>query len=177
MPSAFAYATIARSGECYRVADPSWLDPLDTSYSGQRGGRWNPPPLEALYLNASKRVALANARRHVESIFAASLDDVRDDRLPDLQYVEINDGGTFLDAVTPHGISLLQLPATYPSGVPHEISQTIGLAASRVPLDGIVPLSAMAPEEEELVIFENAKALLVTRGRREPFTQWANGIG
>ncbi|MGH2997143.1 MAG: hypothetical protein ACRDM9_12585, partial [Gaiellaceae bacterium] len=50
--------TIRRGGPYNRLAEPSWSDPLDTSYSRRRGGRWNPPgSFGALYLNRDLRIA------------------------------------------------------------------------------------------------------------------------
>ena len=174
---AFDHLSISRTGEYSRVADPSWSDALDTSYSGIKGGRWNPPPLQALYLNQSMTVALANARRLIESTFAASLEDVREDRLPDLQLVTVAEGGVFLDAVTPNGIAKLKLPTSYPSGVPHPPCQAIADDASRAGLDGVSTLSAVAPAEEELVVFGGSILNLVARGARTPFGVWSVHAG
>jgi RES domain-containing protein len=50
--------TVRRGGSYNRLAEPSWANPLDTSYSRQRGGRWNPPgSFGALYLNRDLRMA------------------------------------------------------------------------------------------------------------------------
>ena len=55
--------SVSRGGPYDRVAAPEWIDPADTAYSKQRGGRWNPVgELGALYLNATIQVAAANAR-------------------------------------------------------------------------------------------------------------------
>ena len=60
--------TVERAGERYRVCDPSWRDPLDTTYAKRFGGRWNvADSLGALYLNATIAVAAANARCGISS--------------------------------------------------------------------------------------------------------------
>jgi hypothetical protein len=43
-----------RGGALYRVADPSWDDPLDVEYCTRSGGRWNPAGSFGVhYLNAT----------------------------------------------------------------------------------------------------------------------------
>src|SRR4051812_37631094 len=50
--------TVRRGGAYNRLADPGWADPLDTSYSRERGGRWNPAgAFGVLYLNRGVTVA------------------------------------------------------------------------------------------------------------------------
>jgi len=58
------------------------------------------PGFGALYLNASLDVARANARRHAQESFGVSIDDLVDERLPDLQHYEVV-SADFVDAVTP----------------------------------------------------------------------------
>jgi len=87
-------------------------------------------------------------------IVDASLDDVRPELLPDLQWVNVAAGGTYLDAITPEGVAELGLAATFPTEIPHPPCQGIGLAADRAGLDGVEPLSAVAPTQKELVVFE-----------------------
>ncbi len=153
-------------GRCFRVADPSWTDPLDTSDAAAIGGRWNPPGLGALYLNQTREAALANARRSVIERWGVTLDDVRPDALPDLQHVDVIPGGRFADALTAVGIAQLGLAASYPVDIPHPPCQGIGAAAHRAGLDGVAPLSAVAPTQAELVIFADAVARLVVRRER-----------
>lgn len=157
--------TVDASGAYCRVADPSWVDPLDTSYAAASGGRWNPPGLAALYLNKTRAAALANARRAVFERWGFSLEDVRPEALPDLQYVEIAAGGRYLDAITPEGIAELGLAATFPTDIPHPPWRRLGLAADRAGLDGVAPLSAVEPTQEELAVFERGM-FRITRGDR-----------
>ena len=87
------FSHLRRGGTYYRVCDPSWPDPSDTSFSKTQGGRWNPPDrpgrpgFGALYLNATIALARANARRHVFFSFGATIDDlIDDDQRPELQH-------------------------------------------------------------------------------------------
>lgn len=160
--------TVGASGTYSRVADPTWTDPLTISFSAHTGGRWNPPGLAALYLNQTREAALANARRAVFERWGRTLDDVRPELLPDLQYVNVADGGRYLDAVTPAGIAELGLASTFPIDIPHPHCQALGLAADREGLDGVAPLSAVAPTQQELVVFARGM-WRVSRGARVPF--------
>jgi RES domain-containing protein len=160
--------TVDASGAYSRVADPTWADPLDTTFAAASGGRWNPPGLAALYLNKTREAALANARRAVLERWGFSLEDVRPEALPDLQYVDVAASGRYLDAITPKGIAELGLPATFPTDIPHPPCQGLGLAADRADLDGVAALSAVAPTQEELVVFERGM-FRVARGPRVAF--------
>jgi hypothetical protein len=160
---------IEQHGRCFRVADPSWTDPLDTSYAAAIGGRWNPPGLGALYLNQTREAALANARRSVFERWGVTFDDLRSDALPDLQHVDVTPGGRFADALTAVGIAQLGLAASYPVDIPHPPCQGIGAAAHRAGLDGVAPLSAVAPTQAELVIFADAVTRLVVKRERVPY--------
>ena len=47
-----------------RVAKPDWKDPLDASFAGTHGGRWNPPrSWPTLYLNRDLDTARAQVMR------------------------------------------------------------------------------------------------------------------
>lgn len=170
---------VRRGGEYYRVCDPSWADPSDTSYSKQQGGRWNPgdagsrPGFGALYLSATIDGARENAHRHVRSLFgtAVSIDDLNPAALPDVQHYEVTDE-EFLDAVTPAGIAQLGLAATYPMDIPHPPCQGIAAAAYAAGDHGVAALSAVAPTEEELVIFDRSVPLLAVKRIRRTFEEW-----
>jgi RES domain-containing protein len=164
--------SIQRSGPYSRVADPTWSDPLDTSYSALAGGRWNAVGVAALYLNANDRAALANARRLVAAFWSATLEDVRPDRLPDLLRVNVAPG-TFLDAVTAAGIAELGFGPAYPAAAPRSQCQESGAVAREAGLDGVAALSAVAPSEEELAIWGERVLALVTPGERLRFSRWA----
>ena len=166
---------LERSGEYSRVCDPSWNDPLDTSYAAKYGGRWNAPgSFGVLYLNATIGVAAANARRNFEGEIA-TLFDLRPENRPDLQFVEVRPA-TFVDAVTRAGLRALRLPARFPYGVSHAVCQRIGTRAHARGDNGIATRSnaEVTPTSvggEELAVFDSALAL-IGRGERVPFDRW-----
>ncbi len=59
---------IVEDHEWLRVADPSWVDPLDSTFAATAGGRWNPPDsFRVLYLNEDVVTARLNLRTvHLE---------------------------------------------------------------------------------------------------------------
>ena len=172
------FSHLRRGGTYYRVCDPSWPDPSDTSFSKTQGGRWNPPDrpgrpgFGALYLNATIALARANARRHVFFSFGATIDDlIDDDQRPELQHYEIQESD-FVDAVTPAAVAALGLAPSYPSGIPHPPCQGIAEDAYAQGEHGVVPLSAVSPADEELVIFDRDVAALAVKTARVEFANW-----
>lgn len=167
------FAHLRRGGTYDRVCDPAWIDPSDTSFSWMGGGRWNPPDragrrgFGALYLNATMDAARANARRHAAAAFGATLDDLDDQRRPDLQAYDVS-VARFVDAATPAGIAALGLAASYPIAIPHPPCQGIAEAAYAQHEHGIAVLSAVRPGEEELVVFDRSVSALVKRTSRSP---------
>ena len=125
-----------------RVAGAEWTHPLDTSYAGLHGGRWNPAgSFNALYLNADVATARAQSRRLLRDSPVAE-DDLDDDApfvlvpatLPTRQHVA--------DAVSADGLSALGLPSTYPRGssgrvIPRSHCQPVGLAVRDQGLRGV----------------------------------------
>ncbi len=178
-PRSVAFAHVRRGGPYYRVAKPSWKNPTDTSFSKTFGGRWNEPDrpgrpgFGALYLNATIAVARHNANLQVRRELGPtlSIDDLTPEAQPDLQHFEIEEA-EFVDAVTPAGIALLGLSASYPIDVPHPPCQGLAAAAYADGENGIVPLSALSPTSEELVIFDFAVPRLAAPTIREPFANW-----
>jgi RES domain-containing protein len=168
--------TIVRGGPYYRVCDPRWINPSDTSYSKASGGRWNPPDRNgrpgfgALYLNATLDVARANARRHAMLTFSISLEELLPDLQPDLQAYAITDS-SFVDAVSDDGISLLGLAASYPVDIPHPPCQGIAEAVYADDHHGIAVRSAVT-DGEELVLFDRAVPTIAVEGTRRAFTAW-----
>jgi RES domain-containing protein len=168
--------TIKRGGHYYRVCDPTWQDPLDTSYAKRRGGRWNPPGVfGALYLNATIEVAAANARRNFAGEIA-TLFDLQVNQRPDLVVVAVSES-PFLDIITPEGLRLLRLPASYPIAVSHKRCQGIAKRAYCAKnLDGVACRSNAEATStsligEELAVFDRS-AGAVRQERRVPFAQW-----
>jgi RES domain-containing protein len=168
---------VERGGLHFRVCDPSWSDPLDTSFSRRNGGRWNAPgAFGVLYLNATVSVAAGNARRAYEGEIA-TLFDLLPEQRPDLQLVTVN-RNSVVDAVTNAGLKSLRLPASYPVGVTWSACQRIGSRAHAAGENGIACRTADAMkrtdeivEGEELVVFDTASHA-VSRAERIPFSQW-----
>ena len=108
---------LAESHQWWRIAQPDWSDPLDTSFAQRHGGRWNPPASFAtLYLNEDQTTARANMQLFVAH-WPYEPEDLR------------------LDTA----LRSLGLPSTYPLAatgrvVAHDVCQPTGasLAASGV---------------------------------------------
>jgi hypothetical protein len=173
---------VDRSGEHYRVADPSWENPLDGSYSMRYGARWNAlGSFPVTYFNADLGTARANARRLLtinlegQPFSAADLDP---SELPVLISVDIPNG-RYLDVVTRNGCVRNGLPRTYPFDahggvVPWSACQPIGQNAWDDGLPGIACRSAAqgAPADgEELPWFDRHVVTLVAKEIRS-FDEW-----
>ena len=92
--------TALRGGVYYRVANPDWVDPFDTSYSLAMGGRWNVKgEFGACYLSCDIPTAQANAWQMLQRKFRPmpySLDDLRDHQRPVL-YSSYDASGKTID--------------------------------------------------------------------------------
>jgi RES domain-containing protein len=123
-PSTPLYVT--RSGRYLRVASPDWANPFDVTFTVRSGGRWNAPDsYGVLYLNATRAVASANARRWLATKGAITMTDLRPNRRPlaipcQLPPVKL------VDVVGTSGPQAVGLPPDYPWLVPHAICQPIG---------------------------------------------------
>jgi RES domain-containing protein len=173
--------TVRRGGACNRLAEPSWVDPLDTSFSMQHGGRWNAPDsYGVLYLNATERMA----RLQVEHKLAGhpyGIEDLDPAEQHDLVDVEVQETDA-LDLVSDEGLQAVGLPVSYPldadgQPVTHAECQPVGQAAYDEPLPAIACRSAAtgaAPTDEELAVFDRDVGLVTQTGRR-PFADWYLG--
>lgn len=174
---------IRRGGEHYRVADPSWKNPLDGRFAGRRGGRWNPPDsFPVVYLNASLEVARANVlRRFAGQPFGP--EDLDSEEAPVLVIAEVP-RDRYVDVVTDEGCEAAGLPVTYPRDgdalVGWDRCQPVGQRAWDEGAPGIAGRSAapgMAPEDEELAWLDRGTGG-TTSGKRlrkvriEPFEEW-----
>ena len=172
-------AHLRRGGTYYRVCDPSWKNPAETSFSRRFGGRWNPAgAFGALYLNADVAVAAANARRSLASVFgdAVAFADLRPERRPDLVLFTVAPT-TFVDAVTPDGIAALGLPPAYPHDCGHDVCRPIAEALYDADESGVAARSAALPDGEELAIFDSHLDLARRkRGGRKAFAAWYPGL-
>lgn len=169
---------VERGGRYLRVADPSWVRPLDGRYARDRGGRWNPPGSFAVVylfqaLDVARSFVLGRFEGHPYSAF-----DLRPEAGPDLVETDVPPD-RFVDVVTDDGCRAAGLPTSYPreadgSTVPHERCRPIGQAAFDQGEPGIACRSATArPNDagEELAWFDRGPRGLRTR-RRRPFPDW-----
>lgn len=153
---------------------PNWIDPADTSYSKERGGRWNTTgEFGALYLNATLQVAAANARAQ-HSGRAIKLFDLLPEARPELATFEIPIVDV-LDACTADGVASLGFANNFPYGVSWPACQLIAHQAHAAGLDGIAARSsaeanATASIGEELAVFE--EVIVGPSQTRRPFSEW-----
>src|SRR5579863_2125385 len=165
---------VRRGGPYYRVVAPEWIDPGDTAYSKQRGGRWNPAgEFGALYLNATIQVAAANARGQ-HSGRAIKLFDLLPDARPELVTFEVPMVDV-LDACTPEGIATLGFAENFPYGVTWPACQAIGREAHANALAGVAAQSNAEAAEtasvgEELALFE--EVIVGPSPARRRFDEW-----
>lgn len=133
-----------------RIADPSWANPLDSTFAAKAGGRWNPPNSHrTLYLNEDLVTARLNLRAYAAE-WPWEPEDLQPDRAPVLVTAKLPRQQTVADAHTPEGVAALGLPRTYPLdqagvAVTHGRCQSIGEAAERAGLRGIRCRSAQVP--------------------------------
>jgi hypothetical protein len=170
--------TIRRGGGYNRLAEPSWDDPLDTTYSKERGGRWNPPRIfGVLYLNRDLRTARLQVQHKLRGQ-PYGVEDLDADEQHDLVTVDV-DERAWLDCITDAGLEAVSLPRSYPrhaNGRPvrHETCQPIGRAAYDGGRPGIACRSAAADAtsvDEELAVFDRDAAAVRMLGR-QPFSEW-----
>ena len=171
--------TIRRGGSYNRLAEPTWADPLDTSYSRQRGGRWNAPGrFGVIYLNRNLRVARLQVQHKLRG-HPYGVEDLDEAEQHDLVSVEVAERD-WLDCVTVPGLEAVGLPATYPrhrNGRPvrHVDCQPIGGAAFDDGGPGIACRSAAtgaSPTDEEVAVFDRDADTGVRMTGRQPFAEW-----
>ncbi|HEX6331127.1 MAG TPA: RES domain-containing protein [Actinomycetota bacterium] len=173
-----AFRHVRRGGRYLRVADPSWVRPLDPRYARERGGRWNPPgsfPVVYLFsaLDVARSFVLGRFEGHPYDAF-----DLVPETGPDLVETEVPPE-RFVDVVTAEGCLAAGLPITYPrdedgSPIPHERCRPIGERAWDRGEPGIACRSATARRNdsgEELAWFARGPRGLRTR-RRRAFAEW-----
>lgn len=168
----------ARSGPYNRLADPSWTDPLDTSYSKAAGGRWNPPgAFGALYLNGSVRMARLQAD-HKLAGQPYGIEDLEPDEQHDLIEVDVAEVRV-QNCVEDAALIAAGLPSSYPlddagTAVGHERCHPVGVAARATGLEGVAcrSIAALGTNEEELAIFEPPASERVSITTRRSFRDW-----
>lgn len=171
--------TVRRVGRHYRLAEPGWLDPLETAYNHALGGRWNAPrAFPVLYLNDT----VATARLQVLHKLAGlpyGPEDLDPAEQHDLVSVDVPDRD-YLDCVLDKGLLDVGLPASYPrhsNGRPvgWATCQPIGQRAWEELLPGIVCRSAATnatKANEELAFFDRADQPRPTIHARTRFADW-----
>ena len=131
----------------WRVADRAWTDPLDPSFAGRRGGRWNPPDsFPVLYLNEDRMTSWLNLLAFIAD-WPYEPEDLRDDTGPVLVGCTLPFRQTVCDAHTDAGLRAAGLPPTYPLDeagrvVPHARCRPIGVRAKAGSLRGVHARSA-----------------------------------
>ena len=169
-----ALPTVNRSGPYFRVCKPEWIDCGDMSFSKTVGGRWNPRgEFGALYLNATVRVAAAQARHQHEGR-AIALFDLRPERRPILASFDVP-AVIVVDVVSADAIRSLDLPSAYPVGVTWAPCQQIARTAYSSDIAGVAARSAAEarPNDvvgEELAYFDSQPAL--NELERTAFADW-----
>jgi hypothetical protein len=171
--------TIRRGGPYNRLAEPFWADPLDTSYSRQRGGRWNPAgSFGVLYLNRDLRIARLQVQHKLRA-HPYGVEDLDEPEQHDLVSVDVAERD-WLDCVTIPGLEAVGLPATYPrhrNGRPvqHAACQPIGRSAFEDGRPGIACRSAAtgaSQTDEELGVFDRDVSTSVRTTDRQQFADW-----
>jgi RES domain-containing protein len=172
-----------RSGRCYRVADPQWINPLDPTYSKRVGGRWNPGgTFAALYLNQSIEVSKANARRFLTTQLEGSplsADDFEPSELPVLVATTVP-ADEFLAVLDAEACEAVGLPTSYPLDatgaiVEWTLCQPIGAGAYQAGPGGVAcPSAAMngPVDGEELACFERDGEVTLEVADVMAFADW-----
>lgn len=174
--------TLADEHHWLRVADSSWEDPLDPSYAGSHGGRWNPPRSHpTLYLNED----MATARAQVLALLEGSPvtpDDI--DGGFDLVVATLPRSQDVADAVSDEGLDALGLPTTYPkyrNGLPvrHDACQPVGKTVKEAGLRGVHARSAATDDGtgRELAWFPARASSRATMLERLPYREWWYSAG
>jgi RES domain len=173
--------TVRRSGACNRLAEPHWIDPLDTSFSKRHGGRWNAPgSYGVLYLNTTERLARIQVAHRLAG-HPYEIEDLDPATQHDLVAVDVAETDA-LDLVSDDGLQVVGLPVGYPLDadgrrVPHERCHPVGQAAYHAPLPAIACRSAAtgaSRADEELDVFDRDVGIVTLTGRR-PFADWYLG--
>ncbi len=178
-PTVGAMRTVRRGGTYFRLAEPDWIDPLDTSYSQRTGGRWNPPGAFAvLYLNDGVPTSRLQVLHKLVGL-PYGPEDLEPSEQHDLVTVEVATL-THLDCISNDGLAAVALPESYPRHrngrrVTHATCQPIGGRAFERRLAGVACRSAASnatPDNQELAFFARATGPHPTAVARTPFAAW-----
>ncbi|MHB1912031.1 MAG: RES family NAD+ phosphorylase [Acidimicrobiales bacterium] len=165
-----------------RIADPAWADPLDPTFAGAAGQRWNPPgSFAVLYLNEDLVTARLNLRLFI-SDWPFEPEDLRDDTGPCLAEAHLPRSQRVADVHSRPGLAAVGLPPSYPLDVDgrligHEVCQPIGAAAHDQGLRGVRCRSARAPDGagRELAWFPATSRSRARLGGVAAFETWFYG--
>ena len=163
----------------WRIADRAWGDPLDPSFAGRHGGRWNPPGRFAtLYLNDDIVTARLNLRAFIAQ-WPYEPEDLRDETGPVLVGARLPRNQRVCDVHTRVGVRAAGLSATYPLAangtlVPHARCQPIGQQAKADGLQGVRARAAQSRDGagRELAWFPATVRSLARRVETRAFAAW-----
>ncbi|MEZ5227678.1 MAG: RES family NAD+ phosphorylase [Acidimicrobiales bacterium] len=163
----------------WRIADPSWTDPVDAGYAAVGGGRWNPPgSWPTLYLNEDIVTARLNLQLFT-SAWPYEPEDLRPEHAPTLAAVTLPRRQHVVDVHSPSGVTAAGLPATYPLDrlgnlVPHPVCHTVGQRAHADGRRGIRCRSATSPlgEGRELAWYPATSRSRATVIETLEFADW-----
>ena len=163
----------------WRIADPSWANPLDPAFAQRQGGRWNPPDrFPTLYLNEDAVTARLNLRAFIAK-WPYEPEDLRDDTGPILVGCTLPRIQVVCDAHSLAGLQSTGLPNTYPletdgAPIPHTRCQPVGNKAKEAGLRGVRARSARSPDGagRELAWFPATARSVARRVRSLAFVAW-----
>lgn len=171
--------TLADGWQWLRVADASWVDPLDPGFADRFGGRWNAPGHgPTLYLCEDLAVARAQIHRLLEST-AVDPTDLADDAPFVLVTAVLPRRQRVADASTDVGLRSLGLSASYPlrprgGTVPWRECRRAGRQAREAGLRGVLARSAVVGtgSGRELAWFPAGRARATAVGEALPYARW-----
>lgn len=163
----------------WRIADRTWRDPLDPSFAGERGGRWNPPgSFPTLYLNEDQVSARINLRAFIAG-WPYEPEDLRDDNGPVLVGATLPRHQRVCDAHSPEGLAAAGLPRSYPrDSAGHRVArqrcQSIGARIQAAGLRGVRARGAQLSDGagRELAWFPATTRSRAKRIETLPFDAW-----
>lgn len=146
----FVSETLVDGHQWWRIGRAEWMNPLDTSFAQQKGGRWNPPhSYPTLYLNEDHTTARANMQLFT-ALWPYEPEDLRPESGPILVGALLPRHQIVADGHSPAGVSALGLPGTYPldaagAVIAHAVCQPVGVAVRQAGLRGIRCRAARLP--------------------------------
>ena len=149
------YGNVPDSHIWWRIAEPTWNNPLNPDFAKVQGGRWNPPnSFRTLYLNGDKITARCNLKAFIAPK-PYEPEDLRDDTGPVLIGCRLPRNQVVCDVHTADGVRAAGLPDTYPfdvdgESIPHKNCQEIGMQVKSEGRRGVHARSAQSSNFENL---------------------------